>query len=103
MTRKMTKLSFPYALMSSTLGTVLVSMTAVWLATDTFRPLDVALTRACQNQPLRLDVRFGSLAAISERGWDVRFAPESGHNVGDRGTPRPSQVGYHFPAFIQPI
>ena len=41
MTRKMTKLSFPYALMSSTLGTVLVSMTAVWLATDTFRPLDV--------------------------------------------------------------
>ena len=40
MTRKMTKLSFPYALMSSTLGTVLVSMTAVWLATATFRPLD---------------------------------------------------------------
>jgi hypothetical protein len=31
-----TKLSFPYALISSTLGTVLVSVTAVWLATSTY-------------------------------------------------------------------
>jgi hypothetical protein len=39
MTRKMTKPSFPYALASSTLGTVLVSMTAVWLATAAYAPL----------------------------------------------------------------
>ena len=39
MTRKMTKSSFPYALASSTLGTVLVSMTAVWLATAAYAPL----------------------------------------------------------------
>jgi hypothetical protein len=32
MTRKMTKTSRPHALLSSTLGTVLVSITAVWLA-----------------------------------------------------------------------
>jgi hypothetical protein len=37
MTRKMT--SFPYALLSSTLGTILVSMTAVWLATAAYAPL----------------------------------------------------------------
>jgi hypothetical protein len=40
MTRKMTKLPFPYALVSSTLGTVLVSMTAVWLAAATYTPLN---------------------------------------------------------------
>ena len=39
MTRKMTKPTFPYALASSTLGTVLVSMTAVWLATAAYAPL----------------------------------------------------------------
>jgi hypothetical protein len=39
MTRKMTKPSFPYALLSSTLGTVLVSVTAVWLAAATYVPL----------------------------------------------------------------
>ena len=39
MTRKMTKHSFPYALMSSALGTVLVSMTAVWLATAAYAPV----------------------------------------------------------------
>ena len=39
MTRKMTKPSFPYALLSSTLGTVLVSVTAVWLAAATYAPL----------------------------------------------------------------
>jgi hypothetical protein len=39
MTRKMTKPSFPYALLSSTLGTVLVSMTAVWLASATYVPI----------------------------------------------------------------
>jgi hypothetical protein len=33
MARKMTKLSFPNALVSSTLGTILVSFTSVWLAT----------------------------------------------------------------------
>ncbi len=38
MTRKMTKHSFPYALTSSTLGTVLVSMTAVWLVTSAYAP-----------------------------------------------------------------
>jgi hypothetical protein len=38
MTRKMTKPSFPYALASSTLGTVLVSMTAVWLVTSAYAP-----------------------------------------------------------------
>jgi hypothetical protein len=35
MTRKMTTPSFPYALLSSTLGTV----TAVWLAAATYAPL----------------------------------------------------------------
>jgi len=39
MTRKMTKLSFPYALVSSTLGTVLVSMIAVWLAASCYAPV----------------------------------------------------------------
>jgi hypothetical protein len=39
MTRKMTTSSFPYALLSSTLGTVLVSVTAVWLAAATYTPL----------------------------------------------------------------
>ena len=39
MTRTMTTPSFPYALLSSTLGTVLVSMTAVWLATAAYAPL----------------------------------------------------------------
>jgi hypothetical protein len=38
MTRKMTKPTFPYALLSSTLGTVLVSVTAVWLAAATYAP-----------------------------------------------------------------
>ena len=38
MTRNMTKLPFPYALASSTLGTVLVSMTAVWLAAASYAP-----------------------------------------------------------------
>ncbi len=37
MTRKMTKL--PYALVSSTLGTILVSITAVWLVAATYTPL----------------------------------------------------------------
>ena len=39
MTRKMTKPTFPYALASSTLGTVLVSLTAVWLATASYAPV----------------------------------------------------------------
>ena len=39
MTRTMTKPSLPYALASSTLGTVFVSMTAVWLAAATYPPL----------------------------------------------------------------
>jgi hypothetical protein len=34
MTRKMTKASFPSALVSSTLGTIMVSFAAVWLATS---------------------------------------------------------------------
>jgi hypothetical protein len=34
-----TKSSFPYALIGSTLGTVLVSVTAVWLATSTYAPV----------------------------------------------------------------
>ena len=34
MTRKMTKVSFPSALVSSTLGTIMVSFAAVWLATS---------------------------------------------------------------------
>jgi hypothetical protein len=38
MTRTMTKHPFPYALMSSTLGTVLVSVTSVWLATSAYQP-----------------------------------------------------------------
>ena len=38
MTRTMTKHPFPYALMSSTLGTILVSATAVWLATSAYQP-----------------------------------------------------------------
>ena len=39
MTRTMTKHSFPNAPMSSTLGTILVSATAVWLATATYAPI----------------------------------------------------------------
>ena len=39
MTRRMTNPSFPYALASSTLGTVLVSMIAVWLATSFYAPV----------------------------------------------------------------
>ena len=39
MTRKMTKPLFPYALMSSTLGTILVSTAAVWLATSAYAPV----------------------------------------------------------------
>ena len=46
MTRKMTKSSFPYALASSTLGTVLVSMTAVWLATAAYAPLTTPAAQA---------------------------------------------------------
>jgi hypothetical protein len=38
MTRTTTKFSVPFALMSSTLGTILVSVTAVWLATSTYAP-----------------------------------------------------------------
>ncbi|MGV1015261.1 MAG: hypothetical protein ACOYB4_09855 [Methyloceanibacter sp.] len=34
MTRKMTKSPFPRALVSSTLGTILVSIAAVWLSTS---------------------------------------------------------------------
>jgi hypothetical protein len=39
MTRTMTKPSLPYALASSTLGIVFVSMTAVWLAAASYPPL----------------------------------------------------------------
>jgi hypothetical protein len=39
MTRKMTKPLFPYPLMSSTLGTILVSTAAVWLATSAYAPV----------------------------------------------------------------
>jgi hypothetical protein len=38
MTRKMTELPVSFALMSSTLGTILVSVTAVWLATSIYAP-----------------------------------------------------------------
>jgi hypothetical protein len=38
MTRKTTTLQAPFALLSSTLGTVLVSVTAVWLATSAYAP-----------------------------------------------------------------
>jgi hypothetical protein len=55
MTRKMTKPSFPYALLSSTLGTVLVSVTAVWLASASYAPLaapDAQPSRATNSQQL---------------------------------------------------
>ena len=45
MTRKMTKPTFPYALLSSTLGTILVSMTAVWLVAATYTPLTIHETQ----------------------------------------------------------
>ena len=38
MTLNMTKHSVPFALLSSTLGTILVSVTAVWLATSAYAP-----------------------------------------------------------------
>ena len=38
MTRNPTKLPAPFALLSSTLGTILVSVTAVWLATSAYAP-----------------------------------------------------------------
>jgi hypothetical protein len=39
MTRPTTNHLFPYALMSSTLGTILVSMAAVWLASLAYAPV----------------------------------------------------------------
>ena len=60
MTRKTTKLSFPYALMSSTLGTILVSVTAVWLATAAYTPLDCHPTRhnlSIRNRPVPRHIR----------------------------------------------
>ena len=42
MTRKPSKLLFTSALISSTLGTVLVSVTSVWLATAILQPSDVS-------------------------------------------------------------
>ena len=39
MTRNTTKRPAPFALMSSTLGTILVSVTAVWLATSANGPV----------------------------------------------------------------
>jgi hypothetical protein len=38
MTRQMTNRSLPTALVSSTLGTVLVSISSVWLATSAYQP-----------------------------------------------------------------
>jgi hypothetical protein len=38
MIRNSTKLPVPFALMSSTLGTILVSVTAVWPATSAYAP-----------------------------------------------------------------
>jgi hypothetical protein len=38
MTRNSTKIPAPFALASSTLGTILVSVTAIWLATSTYVP-----------------------------------------------------------------
>jgi len=38
MTRNATKLPGPFALMSSTLGTILVSVIAVWLTTSAYAP-----------------------------------------------------------------
>ena len=56
MTRKMTTASLPYALLSSTLGTVLVSVTAVWLAAATYAPLTApaAQPSPSSHQPYRL-------------------------------------------------
>ena len=51
------------------------------------------------NNVVPANVRFGSLADISERDWDVRFTPESGHNVGFRGHPLP----YSSSATIAPL
>ena len=34
MTRPLTKRSFPFVLMSSTVGTIIISVAAVWLATS---------------------------------------------------------------------
>jgi len=51
MTRTMTKHSF--LLMSSTLGTILVSATAVWLATSAYQPMtahDTAHALGSQSQ-----------------------------------------------------
>jgi len=39
MARPTTKYLFLYALMSSTLGTILVSMAAVWLASSAYAPM----------------------------------------------------------------
>ena len=38
MTRNTTELPAPFALLSSTLGTILVSVTAIWLATSAYAP-----------------------------------------------------------------
>lgn len=52
MADKMTKALFPYALMSSTLGTILVSTAAVWLATSAYAP--VSRPDAASAQPSNL-------------------------------------------------
>jgi hypothetical protein len=46
----------------------------------------------------RIDVRFGSLADISERTGDVRFTPESGH--AERQHRRPLSANSGLPRWL---
>ena len=47
-------------------------------------------------KPITLsDVRYGSLADISERTRDVRFTPESGHDERQHRRPLSAKSGHH--------
>jgi hypothetical protein len=47
-------LSFPYALISSTLGTILVSVTAVWLVTSIYSPSPTSHSSGSSHHLFRL-------------------------------------------------
>ena len=47
-------LSFPYALISSTLGTILVSVTAVWLVTSIYAPSPTSHSSGSSHHLFRL-------------------------------------------------
>jgi hypothetical protein len=69
MADKLTKALFPYALMSSTLGTILVSTAAVWLAGSAYAP--VSRPDAASAQPLIFPVLRPSRSSAHRRSPPV--------------------------------